>query len=149
MKSIMILLITCFLTLSFSVLPARANSSSPLTQLMTLKTMAKTATDYQIAMNNGKPTLIEFYADWCNSCQKLAPSLEKIHQTYSDEFNLVMMNIDNVKWKPQVQEYKILGVPHLILLNQNQKLIQSWVGVIPKNILEKSIQQLLRYSQKT
>ena len=54
------LLIAIALILSFNLIilePAKALGNSPLTGLLTLKTMAKEATPYQEAVSNNKPTL--------------------------------------------------------------------------------------------
>jgi thiol:disulfide interchange protein len=46
-------------------------TQSPVT---TLASLAEQSTPLEIATNNDKPTLMEFYADWCTSCQEIWPN---------------------------------------------------------------------------
>ena len=96
------------LMISFS---AEALGNSPLTGLVTLKAMAKEAVPYDNAIANNKPTLLEFYADWCSTCQGMSPTVKDLADKYGDRVNLVMLNIDDPQWDNLVQEYKVTGIP--------------------------------------
>lgn len=41
----------------------------------------------------GKPTLIEFWATWCELCEALQPQLDRIHQRYGDRMNVVAVAV--------------------------------------------------------
>ncbi|MEM6434244.1 MAG: thioredoxin domain-containing protein, partial [Cyanobacteria bacterium P01_D01_bin.115] len=59
-----------------------AQSVSPVAGLITLRASAQQAMPYEQAIANGQPTLVEFYADWCTTCQAMAPTLETLHHQF-------------------------------------------------------------------
>ncbi|MEO1094156.1 MAG: thioredoxin domain-containing protein [Cyanobacteria bacterium J06638_28] len=110
-------------------------SLSPVSGLMTLKAAAQTAMPYEVAIANPQPTLIEFYADWCTTCQAMAPTLQSVHEQFGDRTNFVMLNIDDPQWQPQIKQFGVSGVPHLVLLNGDQTSADAFIGKVPKSVL--------------
>lgn len=41
----------------------------------------------------GKPTLIEFWATWCEQCEALQPQLDEIQEKYGDELNVIAVAV--------------------------------------------------------
>ncbi len=110
-------------------------SLSPVSGLMALKASAQSSTPYEVAIASHTPTLIEFYADWCTTCQAMAPTLEAVHQDVGEQVNFVMLDIDNPQWQAQVQQFQVRGVPHLVLLDRDQTIVDTWIGKVPKSVL--------------
>ena len=42
-----------------------------------------------------KPALIDFYADWCGSCQTLTPILEDLAKEYSEEIYIYKVDTES------------------------------------------------------
>jgi len=118
-------------------------SLSPVAGLMTLKASAQRALPYERAIANGKPSLIEFYADWCTTCQALAPVLESVRQDFGHEVNLVMLNIDDPQWREQVQQFHVTGVPHLALVKADGAIADTFIGKVPRPVLAHRLADLL------
>lgn len=120
-----------------------SQSLSPVSGLMALKASARLAIPYEAAIANGKPTLIEFYADWCTTCQAMAPTLNSVHQEFGGSLNRVMIDIDDPRWRDQIQQFKVTGVPHLVLQTADGAITDTFVGKVPKSVLVNRIHPLL------
>ncbi|MGA7935392.1 MAG: thioredoxin family protein [Kovacikia sp.] len=119
-----------------------------------LTTIAEDSVPLEVALGSGKPTLMEFYANWCTSCQAMAPDMESLKQQYSDKVNFVMLNVDNTKWLPEILSYRVDGIPHFVFLNQDGQSIAQTIGEQPRSIIEANLVALtsgdaLPYAQST
>ncbi len=139
-----IALLTLFATaMLFLSRATAAPSLSPVAGLMHLKAMERVAMPYEEAMANSKPTLVEFYADWCSSCQAMATTVEALRDRYGDDINFVMLDIDDPARSAQVQTYGVTGVPHFVTLDANQVIADSTVGRVPAQVLSQTFDRLL------
>ncbi|OIP75387.1 MAG: thiol:disulfide interchange protein [Oscillatoriales cyanobacterium CG2_30_44_21] len=105
-----------------------------------LAAVAAVAMPIDQAIANNKPTAIEFYADWCSSCQSMAADNLSLEQEYGDRLNFVMLNVDNTKWLPEVTKYRVDGIPRFIFLDNANQLIGDTTGAIPRGIMAENIE---------
>lgn len=105
-----------------------------------LDAVAAAALPIDLALANGKPTTIEFYADWCTVCQSMAADNLSLEKEYSDRMNFVMLNVDNTKWLPEVTKYRVDGIPRFIFLDREDKMIGDATGAIPRQIMAANIE---------
>lgn len=108
-----------------------------------LEAQSNQATPLEVAVNNGKPSLVEFYANWCTSCQAMASDLAILKQKYEKNVNFVMLNVDNNKWLPEVLNYGVDGIPHFVFLDSQGKAIAQTIGEQPLSIFEGNVEALL------
>ncbi|WP_026731785.1 thioredoxin family protein [Fischerella sp. PCC 9605] len=123
------------------VLGLRTETSSA-----SLAKLAEQSTPLEVAMTNGKPSLVEFYADWCTVCQKMAPDITQLEQQYTDKMNFVMLNVDNTKWLPEMLKYRVDGIPHFVFLNQNGEVLAQAIGDQPRTIMASNLEALIEDS---
>lgn len=87
-----------------------------------------------------KPAIIDFYADWCGPCRKVAPVLEELAKEYAGK--IVIYKVDTEKDKELAQKFGIQSLPSLLFVPMNGKP-QMAVGAIPKEDLKKAIDDFL------
>ena len=125
------------------------------------------------ALSSGKPTIIEFYADYCDVCKALAPDSAAVARKYGGgggggggsesaaasassspsrslsapaaarSLNFVLLNADNARWSPEVAEYGVRGVPHFVFLGADGAARGAAVGRLPPGELEADAAELV------
>jgi thiol-disulfide isomerase/thioredoxin len=108
-----------------------------------LETQANQATPIDLALKNEKPTLMEFYANWCTSCQAMAPDLAAIKTQFADRVNFSMLNVDNTKWLPEVTKYRVDGIPHFVFFDSHGQVLAQAIGEQPRQILAAKLADLV------
>jgi thioredoxin 1 len=89
-------------------------------------------------IKNEKPTLVDFYAEWCGPCKMMKPILEELKGKVGSRATIIKIDVDKA---PQVlNTFQIQGVPTLILFKKGEiKWRQS--GVVLANDLEHIVNQ--------
>lgn len=75
------------------------------------------------------PCIIDFYADWCGPCKRVAPIMEEIAQQYEDKIIVYKVNVDREQKLPLI--FKVKNIPTVFFLpTEGQPLSQ--VGALSK-----------------
>lgn len=136
-RNIIIALVAVTLSLAlFLGLKTEVNSAS-------LENQAKNSVALDTALSNGKPTLVEFYADWCTSCQAMAKDLNELKQEYGKDLNFVMLNVDNTKWLPEMLQYRVDGIPHFVFVDAQGAEIAQAIGEQPLSVMAADLDALV------
>ncbi|KAK9735081.1 hypothetical protein RND81_04G182500 [Saponaria officinalis] len=109
---------------------------------VSLRDLSAAALPYEEALANGKPTVVEFYADWCEVCRELAPDVYKVEQQYKNKVNFVMLNVDNTKWEQELDEFGVEGIPHFAFLDKDGNEEGNVVGRLPQKYLLENVDAL-------
>lgn len=71
-------------------------------------------------INDDKPVLVDFFAEWCGPCKMMAPELKKFAETNKDNVRVLKVDID--KNRDTANHFNIQGVPTLILFKKGKVL---------------------------
>lgn len=94
----------------------------------------------QWVYEGSKPCIIDFYADWCGPCKKVAPILKELAEQYKDDIIIYKVNVDNEK--DLAAAFGIQSIPTLLFIPKTGKP-QLSQGALPKEELVKQIDTFL------
>ena len=119
----------------------------------------------RLSDSKGTVRLVDFWATWCAPCREEIPMFRELSDAYGPKgFSLVGIAMDNEGLsvvKPFVEENHVsyltllgndavatsygplVGFPSKFLIDREGKIVASWVGPVPRAVLEQKIQSLL------
>lgn len=83
-------------------------------------------------LQHDKPTLVDFWAEWCAPCRALAPVVAEVASEYSGRIQVAKMNIDDHRETPG--RYHINSIPTLLLFKDGE-VVDQLVGLVNKKKL--------------
>ena len=87
-----------------------------------------------------KPTIVDFWAEWCGPCKQIGPILEEISNEMSNEVTIAKHNIDEEPNTPT--KFGVRGIPTMMIFKDGN-LIDTKVGSLPKSLINEWIKTSL------
>lgn len=95
--------------------------------------------NFDSTIQNGV-TLVDFYADWCGPCRRIAPVIDELAQEMNGKATIAKLDIE--KAQNTTATWQVMSIPTLILF-KNGKEVKRIVGLTDKENLKQLIQSAL------
>ena len=94
-------------------------------------------------MKENKLVVIDFYADWCPHCQRLAPIYDEVSKEFKGKVNFVTINSEDAKNQKLMEEYQIQYFPTVYVVNPktNKKEQIDSSLIFDKSTFEDKVQE--------
>lgn len=70
-------------------------------------------------LQSDKPTIVDFWAEWCGPCKMLAPVLEAVGEQMGDKLKVVKVDTDQNQ--DLAAKYRVSAIPTLILFKGGEE----------------------------
>ena len=104
--------------------------------------MATSITDqnYDALLAQGKPMVVDFSAEWCGPCRKMAPIIEQLALKYDGKAIIGTCNVDENE--DLALKFGVRSIPAIFFVKDG-RAVDKIVGAAPVNTVEEKIQALL------
>ncbi|MBR5911203.1 MAG: thioredoxin [Bacteroidales bacterium] len=139
-----ILIAIAILAIGFTASAQEKKEETKVKQL-TYKEFTKKVWDFEKDPNNFKykgelPAVIDFYADWCGPCRRVAPIMEKLAYEYDGKLLVYKVNVDQEK--ALASTFQVRSIPTVLFIPMKGQPIMQ-VGAMQEEGYRQVIEEQL------
>ncbi len=91
-------------------------------------------------LKSDQPVLVDFWADWCAPCHRIAPVIEELAHEFDGTATIAKLNVDE---EPELaRRYGIRSIPSLLFFRSGEA-VDRLAGVQPKRVLSEKLAELV------
>ncbi len=84
--------------------------------------------------------VVDFFANWCGPCRKLAPILEEVESELASKVKFAKINTDeNIE---MAKQYQVSGLPTLMIFKDGEA-VERLVGLMPKSSIITNVEKYI------
>ncbi len=139
-----ILIILAVIAIGFTAYAQEPEQESKVKHL-TYKEFLSKVWDFEKDPNTFKykgkhPAIVDFYADWCGPCRRVAPIMEKLAEEYDGKLLVYKVNTDQEKELSRA--FQVRSIPMVLFIPmEGQPMMQ--VGALPEEGYRKVVEEQL------
>ncbi|MBI3932818.1 MAG: thioredoxin [Acidobacteria bacterium] len=88
-------------------------------------------------LGSARPVLVDFWAEWCQPCKALVPTLEDVARRFAGRLRVGKMNVEENEHVPG--RYNIRTLPTLLLL-KGGAVVEQRTGLVSRESLLKLLE---------
>tara|TARA_Y100001934_G_C11780499_1_gene507974 strand:- start:131 stop:517 length:387 start_codon:yes stop_codon:yes gene_type:complete len=94
----------------------------------------------QDVLQSDVPVLVDFWAEWCQPCKMLGPTIDELAADYGERAKIGKMNIDDHR-----QVAAQLGVQSIptVMIFKGGEMVKNMVGINPKQAYAAAIDEAM------
>jgi thioredoxin 1 len=88
-------------------------------------------------MKSNEVVIVDFWAEWCGPCKRIAPILEELASEYAGRAKVVKVDVDANQ--EVAGRFRIQSIPTLLFFKGGQ-MVDSVIGAVGKDVLKKKLE---------
>ncbi len=89
-------------------------------------------------LDSGKLVVVDFWAQWCGPCRKVAPIMDELAEEYAE--NVVVGKMDTAANKKVPFNYGVRSLPTVVLVKDGE-IVEKIVGAKTKKAYQEAIEK--------
>jgi len=90
-----------------------------------------------------RPTVIDFYASWCQPCKQLDSVIGRYKSTLGDKVTFMRVDVDDPSSQNLLDQYEVSPIPTVVYLNDEGEVVTYSVGFSGENTVKDGINKIL------